>query len=59
MKKQEAKDHSVIDCQIWGTGLVALTGNFKLVALTNFEEPRPRLMADPGKFALYLIYNWH
>ncbi|RIB09211.1 Vps16, C-terminal region-domain-containing protein, partial [Gigaspora rosea] len=25
-----------------------LTGNFKLIALTNFEEPRPRLMADPG-----------
>ncbi|KAG9293340.1 hypothetical protein G9A89_007586 [Geosiphon pyriformis] len=45
---KEAKDHSVIDCQIWGTGLVVLTGNFKLVALTNFEEPRPRLMADPG-----------
>ncbi|CAG8737332.1 1465_t:CDS:2, partial [Dentiscutata heterogama] len=45
---KEAKDHSVIDCQIWGTGLVALTGNFKLIALTNFEEPRPRLMADPG-----------
>ncbi|CAG8500529.1 11622_t:CDS:10 [Diversispora eburnea] len=45
---KEAKDHSVIDCQIWGTGLVALTGNFKLVALTNFEEIRPRLMADPG-----------
>ncbi|CAG8453383.1 779_t:CDS:10 [Ambispora leptoticha] len=45
---KEAKDHSVIDCQIWGTGLVALTGNFKLISLTNFSEPRPRLMADPG-----------
>lgn len=44
---KEAKDHLVIDCQIWGTGLVALTGNFRLIALTNFEEPRPRLMADP------------
>nr|CAG8648885.1 189_t:CDS:10 [Entrophospora candida] len=45
---KEAKDHSVIDCQIWGTGLVALTGNFKLIELTNFVEPRPKLMADPG-----------
>ncbi|CAG8569116.1 1317_t:CDS:10 [Ambispora gerdemannii] len=44
---KEANDHSVIDCQIWGTGLVALTGNFKLISLANFEEPRPRLMADP------------
>ncbi|CAG8504867.1 16310_t:CDS:10 [Funneliformis caledonium] len=45
---KEAKEYSVIDCQIWGTGLVALTGNFKLIVLTNFEEPRPHLMADPG-----------
>ncbi|CAG8842995.1 11936_t:CDS:2, partial [Racocetra persica] len=45
---KEAKDHLVIDCKIWGTGLVALTGNFKLIALINFEEPRPKLMADPG-----------
>ncbi|CAG8834305.1 22864_t:CDS:2, partial [Cetraspora pellucida] len=37
---KEAKNHLVIDCQIWGTGL--------LIALTKFEEPRPRLMADPG-----------
>ncbi|CAG8511137.1 12226_t:CDS:10 [Acaulospora morrowiae] len=45
---KEAKDHSVIECQIWGTGLVALTGNFKLIALTNFDEIRPLMMADPG-----------
>ncbi|CAG8571415.1 7902_t:CDS:10, partial [Paraglomus occultum] len=45
---KEAETSSVIDCQIWGSGLVALTGDFKLVALTNFDEPRPRLMADPG-----------
>ncbi|RUS27514.1 Vps16, N-terminal region-domain-containing protein [Jimgerdemannia flammicorona] len=43
-----AKDCGVVDCQIWGTGLVALTGNYQLIAVTNFDEPRPRLMADPG-----------
>ncbi|CAG8544325.1 9832_t:CDS:10 [Racocetra fulgida] len=47
---KEAKDHLVIDCKIWGTGLVALTGNFKLIALINFDEPRPKLMADPEVF---------
>ncbi|RUS17640.1 Vps16, N-terminal region-domain-containing protein, partial [Endogone sp. FLAS-F59071] len=39
---------TVIDCQIWGTGLVALTGNYQLIAVTNFDEPRPKKMADPG-----------
>ncbi|OZJ06505.1 hypothetical protein BZG36_00636 [Bifiguratus adelaidae] len=45
---KDAKDNMVIDCQIWPTGLVALTGNFKLIAITNFDEPRPKLLADPG-----------
>ncbi|KAK3809948.1 MAG: Vps16, N-terminal region-domain-containing protein [Benniella sp.] len=41
-----AKDR-IIDVQIWGTGLVALTGNFQLVSVTNFDEPTPILLADP------------
>ncbi|KAJ1911709.1 Vacuolar protein, partial [Tieghemiomyces parasiticus] len=43
---QVAKDHSVIDCKFWGEGLVALTGNYKLVAVNNMQEPRPRILAD-------------
>ncbi|KAL1915507.1 uncharacterized protein VTP21DRAFT_6631 [Calcarisporiella thermophila] len=45
---KEAKEHSVIECQFWPSGLVALTGNFQLIAVTNIDEPRPRLLADPG-----------
>ncbi|KAF9899141.1 hypothetical protein BX616_003227 [Lobosporangium transversale] len=45
---KEAKDNRVIDVQIWGTGLVALTGSFQLISIANFDEPRPLLLADPG-----------
>lgn len=38
---------------------MALTGNFKLIVLTNFEEPRPHLMADPGvlEFHKFFFFN--
>jgi len=39
---KDAKDHGVEDCRFYGNGLVALTGNFTLIAVTNFDEPRPR-----------------
>ncbi|KAG0040394.1 hypothetical protein BGZ82_003119 [Podila clonocystis] len=45
---KEAKENKVIDVQIWGTGLVALTGSFQLIAVTNFDEPRPLFLADAG-----------
>ncbi|KAF9570847.1 hypothetical protein EC968_001335 [Mortierella alpina] len=45
---KEAKDNRIIEVQIWGTGLVALTGSFQLIAVTNFDEPRPKTLADPG-----------
>ncbi|KAF9961902.1 hypothetical protein BGZ72_001009 [Mortierella alpina] len=45
---KEAKDNRIIEVQIWGTGLVALTGSFQLIAVTNFDEPRPLFLADPG-----------
>ncbi|KAG2182766.1 hypothetical protein INT44_005746 [Umbelopsis vinacea] len=45
---KEAKEHGVTDCQIWGNGLVAMTGNYQLISVTNFEEPRPKQLADPG-----------
>ncbi|KAG0042078.1 hypothetical protein BGZ83_000922, partial [Gryganskiella cystojenkinii] len=45
---KEAKDNRVIEVQFWDTGLVALTGSFQLIAVTNFDEPRPLFLADPG-----------
>jgi vacuolar protein sorting-associated protein 16 len=43
---KEAKEQGVLDCRIWGTGLVALTGRFRLVSVAGFDEPFPRLLAD-------------
>ncbi|OAD74766.1 hypothetical protein PHYBLDRAFT_124139 [Phycomyces blakesleeanus NRRL 1555(-)] len=45
---KDAKEFGIIDCQIWGTGLVAMTGNYQLISVTNFDEPRPKPMADTG-----------
>ncbi|KAG0225975.1 hypothetical protein BGW42_003963 [Actinomortierella wolfii] len=45
---KEAKDNKVIDVQIWGGGLVAMTGSFQLLTVTNFDEPHPLLLADTG-----------
>ncbi|CAM0139156.1 Vacuolar protein sorting-associated protein 16 [Umbelopsis sp. WA50703] len=45
---KEAKDQGITDCHIWGTGLVAMTGNFQFISVTNFDEPRPKQLADPG-----------
>ncbi|KAJ1660490.1 Vacuolar protein sorting-associated protein 16 [Dispira simplex] len=47
-----ARDETVVDCRFWGQGLVALTGGYKLVAVNNTLEPRPRQLADPGLDAL-------
>ena len=40
-----AKDHGVQDVRIWGTGLVALTGNFTFI-YTTFDEPRPAPLSE-------------
>ncbi|KAI1311299.1 hypothetical protein EDD11_003512 [Mortierella claussenii] len=45
---KEARDNRVIEVQMWGTGLVALTGSFRLISVTNFDEPRFTVLADPG-----------
>jgi len=43
---REAKDNGVIDCIIWGSGLVVMTRNYRLIAVNNLDEPRPKLLAD-------------
>lgn len=46
---QDARDATVTDCFVWGTGLVALTANLKLIAVTGgFDNPRPRTLASAG-----------
>ncbi|KAI8983029.1 Vps16, N-terminal region-domain-containing protein [Pilobolus umbonatus] len=43
---KDAKNDGVIDCQIWSGGLIAMTGKYQLVSVTNFDEPQPKLMAE-------------
>ena len=44
---QEAESHGVVACRFWLTGFVALLGNNQLVALSNYNEPRPKVLATP------------
>lgn len=46
-----------MDCRIWPTGLVALTTHLRLVAVTSFDEPRPRFLADPGNKNVGLLID--
>ncbi|KAI9340769.1 Vps16, N-terminal region-domain-containing protein [Zopfochytrium polystomum] len=45
---EDAKEFGILDCRIWETGLVVLTGNLKLWTVTDFLDPRPRALSDPG-----------
>lgn len=38
----DCQTHGVLDCRIWSSGIVALTGDYQFIAVTNFIEPRPR-----------------
>ncbi|KAF9976159.1 hypothetical protein BGZ73_009073 [Actinomortierella ambigua] len=44
---KESKDNRVIDVQIWRGGLVALTGDLQLIAVTDFEQHQPEYLIDP------------
>ncbi|CAO3625786.1 unnamed protein product [Cunninghamella echinulata] len=53
---REASDYGIIGCQIWGGGLVAMTGNYQLISVTNFYEPQPKQMAETG--LIELPHSW-
>lgn len=36
-----------MDCRFWSSGFVALLGNNELIAVTRYDEPRPKLLATP------------
>ncbi|KAL9096876.1 MAG: hypothetical protein Q9165_000840 [Trypethelium subeluteriae] len=42
-----AEEHGVLECRFWSSGFVALLGNNSLVAVSNYDEPRPKLLAKP------------
>ena len=44
---KEARDNSVIDCCIWGTGLVVITAKtYQLYLIADLDEPTPERMPD-------------
>ncbi|KAI9830493.1 MAG: hypothetical protein M1826_004730 [Phylliscum demangeonii] len=50
-----AEDAGVRACRFWSTGFVALLFNNRLVAVSRYAEPRPRLLATPPEGP---IHSW-
>ncbi|EXJ78867.1 hypothetical protein A1O1_09269 [Capronia coronata CBS 617.96] len=50
-----AEEFGVKSCQFWSHGLVALLSNNALVAVSSFDEPRPRLLAQPPEGE---VHSW-
>ncbi len=46
---QDAKEFGVLEAIVCESAIVALTGNFKFVVISDLDEPRPKMMADAGK----------
>jgi len=42
-----AEEYGVVSCRFWSQGFVALLGNNTLIAVSSFNEPRPRVLAQP------------
>ncbi|KAJ5243033.1 Vps16 N-terminal [Penicillium citrinum] len=40
-----AEEYGVRECRFWASGLVALLSNNQLIAVSKYDEPRPRLLA--------------
>lgn len=41
------EDHEVVGCRFWSHGFVAILDNNHLIAVSNYTEPRPKLLALP------------
>ncbi|KAM5467397.1 Vacuolar protein sorting-associated protein 16 [Microsporum audouinii] len=41
-----AEEYGVVVCRFWSTGFVALLSNNQLVAVSHYDEPRPKLLAQ-------------
>ncbi|KAH8705358.1 putative vacuolar protein sorting vps16 [Talaromyces proteolyticus] len=40
-----AEEYGVRSCRFWSSGFVALLSNNQLIAVSNYKEPRPKLLA--------------
>ncbi|KZF26620.1 vacuolar protein sorting-associated protein [Xylona heveae TC161] len=50
-----AEDIGVKECRFWSTGFVALLNNNHLIAVSNYDEPRPKLLASPPEST---VHSW-
>jgi len=50
-----AEEHGVKSCRFWSHGFVALLSNNALIAVSSFDEPRPRLLAHTPEG---VIHSW-
>ncbi|KAI9882725.1 MAG: Mitochondrial-processing peptidase subunit alpha [Watsoniomyces obsoletus] len=50
-----AEDVGVKSCRFWMSGLVALLNNNRLVVVSRYDEPRPKLLATPPDA---LVHSW-
>ncbi|KAA8914859.1 Vps16, N-terminal region-domain-containing protein [Sphaerosporella brunnea] len=49
----------VKEVRFWSTGFVALLRSNRLVAVSRYDEPRPRFLADPSPYiADDIIHSW-
>jgi hypothetical protein len=42
-------------CRFWSTGFVALLSNNRLISVSRYDEPRPKLLAQPP---LETVHSW-
>ena len=42
-----ADEFGVVSCRFWSSGFVALLSNNALIAVSSYDEPRPKLLATP------------
>ncbi|KAH8154271.1 uncharacterized protein LAJ45_02039 [Morchella importuna] len=56
----DAETIGVVECRFWSTGFVALLTNNRLISVSRYDEPRPRLLADPTPHipANSRIHSW-
>ncbi|GMN54967.1 hypothetical protein TIFTF001_024090 [Ficus carica] len=45
---KECFEQNVVDCVFWGNGLVCITESNQLFCLSDFKNPNPSKLADPG-----------
>ncbi|KAH0547552.1 hypothetical protein FGG08_000277 [Glutinoglossum americanum] len=50
-----AEDFGVKACRFWSTGFVALLSNNHLISISRYDEPRPKLLAQPP---METVHSW-